>query len=286
MDIQGLLYYLQSQPVIFALMAGILGLMIGSFLNVVICRYPKQLEWRWRQDALSFLGLEKDLTPEPPNVIRKSSHCPQCGHSIRWWENIPVLSFIFLRGKCHGCQTSISFQYPLVEIITGVLFAIAAYQFGPSLFWLMTVIGISILIAASGIDLKIMILPDSMMYALLWLGLLASILGVGMINPTQAIVGAMVGYLSLWSVFWAFKWITGKEGMGHGDFKLLAALGAWVGALSLLPVILLAAITGSILGLIQLRRTQESQPFPFGPFIALGGLVEWISGGALRQLMF
>jgi len=286
MDIPAMLHYLQGQPIVFMVVATALGLMIGSFLNVVISRYPKQLEWRWRQEALSFLNLEPDPTPEPPNVVTKASHCPQCGHAIRWWENIPVISFLLLKGKCRGCKTPISWQYPLVEILTGILFGLAALQFGPTWFWVSSVIGISLLIAASGIDFKIMILPDPMMYSLLWLGLLTAVLGWGTLTPSQAIIGAMVGYLSLWSVFWLFKLITGKEGMGYGDFKLLAALGAWIGAPSLLPAIMVAAFTGAILGIIQLKRQKESQPFPFGPFIAIGGLIEWLSQGALRQWIF
>lgn len=265
-------------------LAGVLGLLVGSFLNVVILRLPERIAAGWRQEARDVLELEPDETPLPPGIVREPSHCPQCKHPLSALDNIPLFGWLLLRGRCRYCRASISIQYPLVELLSGVLSAAIVWKFGPSWAALAGLVLTWVLIALSGIDFRTQLLPDQLTYPLLWLGLLLSLLPMFVAAPA-AILAAAIGYLSLWSVYWAFKLLTGKEGMGYGDFKLLAALGAWMGPMSLLPIILLSSLIGALVGgaLIALRKHQREIPIPFGPFIAAAGWVWFVAGSGLLQ---
>jgi len=269
---------------IWITLAGVLGLLVGSFLNVVILRLPARMAAAWRQEARDVLELQADATPLPPGIVREPSHCPQCKHPLSARDNIPLFGWLLLRGRCRYCQAKISPQYPLVELLSGVLSAVIVWKFGPS--WA-ALAGLALtwtLIALSGIDFRTQLLPDQLTLPLLWLGLLLSLLPMFVTAPAS-ILAAAIGYLSLWSVYWAFKLLTGKEGMGHGDFKLLAALGAWMGPLSLLPIILLSSLIGALVGgtLIALRRHERQIPMPFGPFLAAAGWVWFVAGAELLQ---
>lgn len=259
--------------------AGVLGLLVGSFLNVVILRLPERMAHTWRSEAREILEMDTEAAPAPPGLVRESSHCPRCKHTLSVLDNIPVLSWLLLRGRCRYCKARISIQYPLVELLTALLSAAVAWRFGPGLLTVAGLVFTWMLIAAAGIDFRTQILPDQLTYPLLWLGLLLSLVPM-FVEPEQAIAAAAIGYLSLWSLFWLFKLLTGKEGMGYGDFKLLAALGAWMGPVALLPTMLLSSLIGALVGLtlIALRRHQRDVPMPFGPFIAAAGWVWFIAG--------
>ncbi|MBD8899298.1 A24 family peptidase [Rhodanobacter sp. DHG33] len=263
-------------------LAAILGLLVGSFLNVVILRLPERMAAEWRREARDVLELEAADEALPPGIVREPSHCPHCKHPLSAADNIPLFGWLMLRGRCRYCKTKISIQYPLVEFLSGVLSAIVVWKFGPT--WL-ALAGLAFtwtLIALAGIDFRTQLLPDQLTLPLLWLGLLLALLPMFVATPS-AIIGAAIGYLSLWSVYWLFKLLTGKEGMGHGDFKLLAALGAWMGPMALLPVILLSSLIGAIVGgsLIALKRHESGVPMPFGPFIAMAGWVWFVAGNTL-----
>ncbi|KQX99925.1 methyltransferase [Rhodanobacter sp. Root480] len=264
--------------------AGVLGLLVGSFLNVVILRLPERMAAGWRQEARDVLEMEADATPLPPGIVREPSHCPQCKHRLAASDNIPLFSWLLLRGRCRYCKAAISIQYPLVELLSGLLSAVIVWKFGPTWVALAGLVFTWTLIALAGIDFRTQLLPDQLTFPLLWLGLLLSLLPMFVAAPS-AIIGAAAGYLSLWSVYWLFKLLTGKEGMGYGDFKLLAALGAWMGPVSLLPVILLSSLIGALVGgsLIALHRHQRELPMPFGPFIAAAGWVWLVAGDGLLQ---
>ena len=270
--------------IVWIAFAGVLGLVVGSFLNVVILRLPERMAAGWRQEARDVLELEADTTPLPPGIVREPSHCPHCKHPLSALDNIPLFGWLLLRGRCRYCQARISIQYPLVELLGGVLSAVIVWKFGPSWMALAGLLLTWTLIALSGIDFRTQLLPDQLTFPLLWLGLLLSLLPMFVIAPA-AILGAAIGYLSLWSVYWLFKLLTGKEGMGYGDFKLLAALGAWMGPVALLPIILLSSLIGALVGgsLIALRRHQREVPMPFGPFIAAAGWVWFVAGSDLLQ---
>ncbi|MFY8194880.1 MAG: prepilin peptidase, partial [Novosphingobium sp.] len=223
------------------------GLLVGSFLNVVILRVPPRLMWAWRREARDVLELPEVGEPEPPGIVVKGSHCPKCGHALRWYENVPLLSWLALRGRCSACKTPISAQYPIVELLTGIAFAVCVWRFGLGAEGAAAIVFTALLIALSGIDWHTKLLPDDLTYPLLWLGLAASVMTLFV--PTQsAILGALAGYLSLWTVYQGFKLLTGKEGMGFGDFKLLAALGAWCGVSAILPIVLLSSLVGAVIG--------------------------------------
>jgi len=265
-------------------LAGVLGLLVGSFLNVVILRLPERMAAAWRREARDVLELQADTTPLPPGIVREPSHCPHCKHPLSALDNIPLIGWLLLRGRCRYCQSKISIQYPLVELLSGVLSAVIVWKFGPS--WA-ALAGLALtwaLIALSGIDFRTQLLPDQLTLPLLWLGLLLSLLPMFVTAPAS-ILAAAIGYLSLWSVYWVFKLLTGKEGMGHGDFKLLAALGAWMGPVALLPIILLSSLIGALVGgtLIALRKHEREIPMPFGPFIAAAGWVWFVTGADLLQ---
>lgn len=256
----------------------IFGLLIGSFLNVVILRLPARLEHEWRCQCKDLLEIkcDDDETPKPPlDIMWSRSQCPKCGHLITAAENIPVLSYLFLLGRCSSCKTHISFRYPFVEATTAVLFLLVAMHFGPSLQMLAALALTAVLVALTGIDIDHQLLPDDLTLTLLWAGLFLSLFNV-FTDPVSSIIGALAGYLSLWAVYHLFRLLTGKEGMGYGDFKLLAAIGAWLGWQILPLTILLSSMVGAVIGLamISTKRHKSSQPMPFGPFIALAS---WIA---------
>nr|WP_298165529.1 A24 family peptidase [uncultured Pseudomonas sp.] len=257
----------------------VLGLLIGSFLNVVIYRLPKMMQRDWREQAREVLELPAEPRGETFNLVLPNSTCPQCGHEIKPWENIPVISYLFLRGKCSNCKTPISKRYPLVELSCGLLSAYIAWHFGFG--WqaggmLLLTWG---LLAMSLIDADHQLLPDVLVLPLLWLGLIANYFGL-YTSLEDALWGAIAGYLSLWSVYWLFKLVTGKEGMGFGDFKLLAMLGAWGGWQVLPLTILLSSLVGAVLGLLmlRLRNAETSTPIPFGPYLAVAGWIALLWG--------
>ena len=260
----------------------IFGLLIGSFLNVVILRLPARLEYDWRCQCKELLAIEgsDDESPEaPPGIMLSRSQCPKCSHLIKSYENVPLLSYLFLRGRCSSCKTSISIRYPLIEATTAILFLAVAMHFGPTLQTLAALGLTAVLIALAVIDIDHQLLPDDLTFFLLWAGLFASLFGV-FTDPVSSIIGVMAGYLSLWTVYQLFRLLTGKEGMGYGDFKLLAALGAWFGWQMLPLIILLSSLVGAVIGLsmIGLKRHKSNQPMPFGPFIALAGWIAMIWG--------
>jgi len=271
-------------PLAFVLLAGITGLLVGSFLNVVIWRLPKMLERDWREQAHDILGLPGE-TPLPTyNLLLPHSQCPHCEHRIRVWENIPLLSYVFLRGRCSACAAAISPRYPLTELACGLLSAFVAWHFGFG--WpagLMLVLSWGLL-AMSLIDAEHQILPDVLVLPLIWLGLIVNSFGL-FVSLHEALWGAVAGYGLLWSVFWLFKLVTGKDGMGYGDFKLLAMLGAW-GGWQILPLtILLSSLVGAIIGLVLLRwrHAKTSTPIPFGPYLAIAGWIALLWGGQITD---
>ena len=274
-----LLDLLASSPLAFVLCTLVLGLLVGSFLNVVIYRLPLMMIRDWKIQSREMLDLPPEPQPETFNLILPHSRCPHCSHKIRAWENIPVVSYVFLGGKCSQCKAPISKRYPLVELACGLLSAFIAWHFGFG--WqagAMLVLTWGLL-AMSLIDADHQLLPDAIVLPLLWLGLIVNSFGL-FTSLTDALWGAVAGYLVLWCVFWLFKLITGKEGMGYGDFKLLAMLGAW-GGWQILPLtILLSSIVGAVLGLIllRLRNVETSTPIPFGPYLALAGWIALLWG--------
>lgn len=268
-----------------AAVVGLLGLCVGSFLNVVIHRLPKMMELEWQAQCAELKG-EVEATPSPPLSLSKPrSRCPECGHQISALENIPLLSYLFiLKGKCSACGSRISVRYPIVEVMTALLSAYTAWHFGPSLATIGALLLLWSLIALAAIDLDTQLLPDSITLPLLWLGLVFNLLGTYVDLPT-AVVGAIAGYLALWTVYWLFKLATGKEGMGYGDFKLLAALGAWMGWQMLPTIILLSSAVGAIVGisLIVAARHGRNVPIPFGPYLAAAGVIALFWGPQLTN---
>jgi leader peptidase (prepilin peptidase)/N-methyltransferase len=274
---------LRADPLLFAILTALLGLMVGSFLNVVIHRLPKMLERQWRAEcaelAAETAGAEPPAAPaDTYDLLRPRSACPACGAAIKSWHNVPVVSWLLLRGRCAACRAPISPRYLIVELVTGIAFGLVAWRFGFGIEALCALLVSAFLIAMTGIDFDTQLLPDVLTLPLMWAGLLAAAwLGRGAgpipVDLKSAVLGAAFGYLSLWSVYQLFRLATGREGMGYGDFKLLAALGAWLGWQLLLPVILFSAATGAVLGilLIVARRHQRELPMPFGPFLAAAG---------------
>lgn len=271
--------FLASHVLAFILCALILGLLVGSFLNVVVYRLPLMMTREWQSQAREALELPAVPASETFNLVLPNSCCPNCGHEIRPWENIPMLSYLALRGKCSACKAPISPRYPLVEVACGVLSAYVAWHFG---FTWQTGAALLLtwgLLAMSLIDVDHQLLPDTLVLPLLWLGLIVNNYGL-FADLSDALWGAVAGYLSLWSVYWLFKLLTGKEGMGYGDFKLLAMLGAW-GGWQILPLtILLSSLVGAVLGLIllRLRNAETSTPIPFGPYLAIAGWIALLWG--------
>jgi leader peptidase (prepilin peptidase)/N-methyltransferase len=248
----------------------VLGLLVGSFLNVVIYRLPIMLERQW-----AALDAPSDPTAQPFNLLVPRSSCPHCQSPIHWYQNIPLVSYLVLRGKCGVCQAPISFQYPLIEAVSTMLFAASAYHFGAGAVALLWCGFCATLLVAAVIDWKTTYLPDVLTLPLMWAGIASALLGWVPLTLSDAVWGAITGYLSLWTVFWIFKWVTGKDGMGYGDFKLLAALGAWLGPVALIPVLLISCTVGAGYGIAQRLGGQlvAGQAFAFGPFLALAGIV-------------
>jgi leader peptidase (prepilin peptidase)/N-methyltransferase len=280
--------FLASQTLAFVFCAAMLGLLVGSFLNVVVYRLPLMMQRDWQAQAREVLELPSVEAPATFNLLLPDSHCPQCGHKIRLWENIPLLSWLLLRGRCSACKAPISKRYPLVEIACAALSGFVAWHFG---FAWQTAAMLLLswgLLAMSLIDADHQLLPDALVLPLLWLGLIVNQWGL-LATPADALWGTVAGYLSLWSEYWLFKLATGKEGKGYGDFKLLAMLGAW-GGWQILPLtILLSSLVGAILGIIilRLRRAENGTPLPFGPYLAIAGWIallwgEQITGSYLR----
>lgn len=275
---------LSSEPWVFVWVSLVLGLIVGSFINVLVWRLPKMLEREWRAQAHEVLGLPPEPAGAPYNLMRPNSCCPHCEHPIRPWENIPLLSYLLLRGRCSSCQKTISARYPLTELACGLICAGVAWHFGFG--WQAGAVMLLSwgLLAMSLIDADHQLLPDVLVLPLLWLGLILNCFGFFVSLP-DAVWGAVAGYMSLWSVFWVFKLITGKDGMGHGDFKLLAMLGAWGGWQILPMTLLLSSLVGVIGGLIllRMRKAQVSVPMPFGPYLAIAGWIALLWGGQITD---
>ena len=262
----------------------VLGLLVGSFLNVVIHRLPKMLHQEWRQQASEFLEQE---APEEDKITlsKPNSTCPNCGHAIKPWENIPVLSWLFLRGKCSNCSTKISIRYPLVELTSGFMCFAIAYSHGASYESFALLVFTWALIALTMIDADTQLLPDNITLPLMWLGLIVNSFGL-VTNFESAFWGAVAGYLSLWSVYWLFKLATGKEGMGYGDFKLLAALGAWLGWEMLPIIIILSSVVGAAYGILAMAIVgrEKNKPMPFGPYLAAAGWIALMWGEQIKAI--
>ncbi len=265
--------------VVMAAVGGLFGLLVGSFLNVVIHRLPQMMERQWAAECAELNG--QPAAPQAPfNLLVPRSRCGHCGHPIRWYENIPVLSYLALRGKCSACGTPIGLRYPLVELATGLLFGWCVWRWGWSWTAAAWCLFTAMLVALTLIDWDTTLLPDDLTLPLLWLGLIAATLGLTGVRLSDAVWGAVAGYLSLWLVYWGFKLATGKEGMGFGDFKLFAALGAWFGWQALVPIILMASVIGALVGIGMklLSALREGGVVPFGPFLALGGITAMVLG--------
>lgn len=273
-------------PWLYLTLVTLLGLLVGSFLNVVIHRLPIMLERSWQQEFHSYFHPEQAAPPSsaPYNLVLPRSACPHCGHQIRAWENIPLISWLCLRGRCSQCQAAISPRYPLVELVSGVMTLVIALQLPAGLQqWSAILLG-WVLLALTCIDLDKMLLPDQLTLPLLWLGLLLNSQSLFVALP-DAVFGAAAGYLVLWSLYWGFKLLTGKEGMGYGDFKLLAALGAWLGWQALPLILILASCVGAVvgIGLLLLRRHQQGNPIPFGPYLATAGWIALLWGEQINH---
>ena len=261
----------------------IFGLIVGSFLNAVIHRLPIMMERQWQQQSEAILHPEKAPEPLPAyNLVVPASTCPSCQHKIRAWENIPVISYLFLRGKCSACRTPISFRYPAIEILSALMTVMIGLTYGVTLQTLIFCLFGWSLLALTMIDYDTQLLPDDITLPLLWAGLIVNSFEL-VVTLEQALWGAIAGYLSLWSVYWIFKLVTGKEGMGYGDFKLLAALGAWLGWMKLPLIILLSSLVGTIAAILLIvsKRQERSNPIPFGPYLAIAGFVALIWGDRL-----
>jgi leader peptidase (prepilin peptidase) / N-methyltransferase len=285
-----LLELLQSNMTLALVVFATLGLCIGSFLNVVIHRIPLMMIYSWRQECSQFMSQQVDMSHEhtkaiidvttkdmPITLSRPASRCPHCAHQIKWYENIPLISWLVLRGRCSDCSAAIGIRYPIVELVTALLSALVIYQFGVTAAGLSALILVWTLIALTGIDFDTQLLPDRLTFPLAGLGLAVNSQG-WFVSPTQSIWGLLLGFLSLWIVVKVFYLITKKHGMGQGDFKLLAVLGAWLGPMMLPLIILLSSLLGSIVGIVLMKRHGESQPFAFGPYIAIAGIVALLYG--------
>jgi len=263
---------------------GLFGLLVGSFLNVVVFRYPIMLKHSWSEQSREWLELEPLTEEQPPTLSKPASHCSNCKSPITPLQNIPLISWLLLRGKCANCSTSISIRYPIVELLTSVLSAIVVYKFGFSLQAGFGLLLTWVLIALSFIDFDHKLLPDDMVIPMLWLGLALTLLPV-FASPKDAVIGAIIGYLVFWIVFQAFLLLTGKHGMGHGDFKLMALLGAWFGWVYLPQIILISTIVGSIVGIsmILVKKASSEMTIPFGPYIAVAGWIAMLWGDEINQ---
>ena len=281
-----LLDYLAANPAALILVCVLFGLLVGSFLNVVIHRIPKMMEATWRQEARELLEQPAPKGEETPpifNLVTPGSHCPHCNHRIRWYENVPVVSWALLKGRCSSCKVAISKRYPIIELLTGLVAGLCAWRFGYDPWLIFMLYGSFTLLALAVIDLDTTLLPDDLTYPLLWAGLLAAVLGISPVSLSDAVIGAMAGYLALWSLYWVFKLLTGKEGMGYGDFKLLAALGAWLGWQYLPVVVLLSSVVGLVFAVSMMASgsVKRDQGIPFGPYLAIAGWIALLWGEAI-----
>ncbi|WP_440454765.1 prepilin peptidase [Psychrobacter sp. ASPA161_9] len=285
-----LIELLQSNMTLALIVFAILGLCVGSFLNVVIHRIPLMMVYSWRQECSQFMSQQIDMPHKhtkalmdvtakdtPITLSKPASRCPHCAHKIKWYENIPLISWLVLRGRCSACDAAIGARYPIVELVTALLSALVIYQFGVTATGLSALVLVWTLIALTGIDFDTQLLPDRLTFPLAGLGLAVNSQS-WFVSPTQSIWGLLLGFLSLWIVVKVFYLITKKHGMGQGDFKLLAVLGAWLGPMMLPLIILLSSLLGSIVGIILMKRHGESQPFAFGPYIAVAGIVALLYG--------
>ena len=273
----------QLPPAVTLVLAGVAGLLIGSFLNVVIHRLPRMLERGWQAQCAELAGDAPAALPAY-NLVVPRSQCPSCGHLIGALENIPVVSYLVLRGRCAACKAPISARYPLVELLAAALAAMAVWQFGATATALAACVFLWSLLALTFIDFDTQFLPDNITLPLLWVGLLTHVWGLfPAVSLREGVIGAVAGYLSLWTIYWLFKLIRGKEGMGYGDFKLLAALGAWLGWKMLLPIIALSSLAGALIGiaLMAFRGRDHQLPFAFGPYLAIAGAIALFSGQRL-----
>lgn len=279
------LHQLAAEPTLWYPLLFALGAVVGSFLNVVILRLPKIMQQQWRSECEAFLELEPTQTGEPLSLSQPPSTCPSCNTRIKPWQNIPILSWLMLRGKCANCSASISIRYPIIELITGVLSVVVAMQFTYDWALLLALVTTWCLVALTVIDAETQLLPDDITLPLVWLGLVANAFGV-FTDLQSALWGAVFGYGILWSIYWIFKLTTGKEGMGYGDFKLLGALGALLGWQALPMIILMSSAVGAIIGiaLMATKRLNREQPMPFGPYLAIAGWLSMVFGDTIASL--
>ncbi len=286
---------LSQSPGFLVTVCVVLGLLVGSFLNVVVYRLPIMLQRDWKSQCCEFLEIDNPTPDENEssakfetfNLAKPESHCPHCGHKIRPWENIPVVSYLLLGGRCSACKTKISLRYPSVEFVNGLLSGLVAYSFGATWLTLALLLLTWCLVVLTLIDFDHQLLPDDITIPLLWMGLLVNTIDLGFgVSLYDAVIGAVAGYLSLWGFYWLFKLLTGKEGMGYGDFKLLAALGAWMGWQSLLPIIILSSLVGAVYGILMIvvAGRDRAAPMPFGPYLAGAGFIMLIWGSQLNEL--
>lgn len=285
---------LSGNPLVLISLTVLLGLLVGSFLNVVVYRLPIMMHREWRAQCCEFLEIENTAAQDNGhgeqfktfNLIKPDSHCPQCNAPVRAWQNIPIISYLLLGGKCANCKAVISLRYPGVEAVTGLVSGLVAYTFGFEWMTLAVLVLAWNLIVLTLIDFDHQLLPDNLTIPLVWLGLLLSVTGISPLPLQDAVMGAVAGYLSLWLFYWTFKLLTGKEGMGYGDFKLLSALGAWLGWQSILPVIIMSSLVGAVFGIfmIAVLKRDRSAPMPFGPYLAGAGLIMLIWGPELMGI--
>ena len=264
--------------------AFVLGAAIGSFLNVVVLRLPSMLEARWKRDCSELLELEQPKSDDPPGLVKPASHCPKCKAPIKPWHNIPIISYLLLRGRCNNCGERISIRYPAVELLTATLTALAIFSFGLTPQGIAAVLLIWILIALAFIDLDTQLLPDAITIPALWVGLLLNTQSL-FAEPIDAIIGAATGYLFLWSIYQLFRLLTGKEGMGYGDFKLLAVFGAWFGWQLLPQILVISSLAGAVIGILMIVTglNKKGQPIPFGPYLAIAGAIALIWGEPINS---
>lgn len=291
---QSIIEVMQSQLWFYLTTVGLVSLCVGSFLNVVIYRLPLMMQREWQSECRLLLDDELNTnqakpknTSEPFNLVKPNSTCPKCKTAIKPWQNIPIISWLILKGKCASCSNPISIRYPAIEAITALLSLVVAYTFGATEQALLYIVITWALVALTFIDIDHMLLPDQLTLPLVWLALIAAVAGIT-ITPSDAIIGSVFGYLSLWSVFWLFKLLTGKEGMGYGDFKLLALFGALLGWQSLLTIILLSSVVGAIIGiaLLSIQGKDKASPIPFGPYLAIAGWITLLWGNHLQSAYF
>ena len=282
---------MQSQQWFYLLTVGLVSLCIGSFLNVVIYRLPLMMKQEWQSECRLLLADELTINhteePTPFNLVTPNSTCPQCKAPIKIWQNIPVISWLILKGRCASCEAPISVRYPIVEMLTASLSLAVAVVFGASELALLYIVITWVLIALTFIDIDHMLLPDQLTLPLVWLALIAAVMNIT-IAPSDAIIGAAIGYLSLWSVYWLFKLATGKEGMGYGDFKLLAVFGALLGWQAILTIVLLSSVVGALIGMLQIiiQGKDKTTPIPFGPYLAIAGWVTLLWGEQIQTTYF